>query len=150
MAERTQDYDEERLHRASPLMLGRADVGREVTARDREAIYGAYDLEISLAWRKNLSGGKARGVDPVASATPQERTSRDSVSDWRGRGIDDSFNNWANPDTQGLQRRRDQVAVRRSRCCHEAITGERMADYAARDTELENACRPAMSKGALL
>ena len=70
-------------------MLGRADVGREVTARDREAIYGAYDLEISLAWRKNLSGGKARGVDPVASATPQERTSRDSVSDWRGRGIDD-------------------------------------------------------------
>jgi hypothetical protein len=99
MAERTQDYDEERLHRASPLMLGRADVGREVTARDREAIYGAYDLEISLAWRKNLSGGKARGVDPVASATPQERTSRDSVSDWRGRGIDDSFNNWANPDT---------------------------------------------------
>jgi hypothetical protein len=52
MAERTQDYDEERLHQASPLMLGRADVGREVTARDREAIYGAYDLEISLAWRK--------------------------------------------------------------------------------------------------
>ena len=70
MAERTQDYDEERLHQASPLMLGRADVGREVTARDREAIYGAYDLEFSLAWRKNLSGGKARGVDPVASATP--------------------------------------------------------------------------------
>jgi hypothetical protein len=68
MAERTQDYDEERLHQASPLMLGRADVGREVTARDREAIYGAYDLEISLAWRKNLSGGKARGLDPVASA----------------------------------------------------------------------------------
>jgi hypothetical protein len=98
MAERTQDYDEERLHQASPLMLGRAAVGREVTAPDREAIYGAYDLEISLAWRKNLSGGKARGVDPVASATPQERTSRDSVSDWRGRGIDDSFNTWANPD----------------------------------------------------
>ena len=68
MAERTQDYDEERLHRASPLMLGRADVGREVTARDREAIYGAYDLEISLAWRKNLSGGTARGVDPVAAS----------------------------------------------------------------------------------
>ena len=58
MAERTQDYDEERLHQASPLMLGRAAVGREVTAPDREAIYGAYDLEISLAWRKNLSGGK--------------------------------------------------------------------------------------------
>ena len=51
MAERTQDYDEERLHQASPLMLGRADVGREVTARDREAIYGA-------SWRFRWPGAK--------------------------------------------------------------------------------------------